>query len=869
MEELEGSALASACAQPHACWRATCAIRSRASACAAPWTRSCAAPASRRRTPATCAPRSCWRCSALPRPSSRCRSSWSARAPRRSRATRPSTTARRRARAPLALGDELPEPADAGRATRDRSADGLDEVAATAHRRRVRADLVLALERLDALQRAAIAAHAEGGAARAAGLPRSTYYRVLAHAQARLRSDLRGRLAGIGALGGLVQRAREVLRSTSRPCTAPPPRPPRRSPSPPRSCSACTGESAHRFASPVAAVGLRRARAPAPVPVARATPAPRALRQQAPAPAPAPALPPRPARRQPRPSPSRLLLLPALARTTRPPTTAERSETPMRLTAVIALFLLALCAPAHALAGTFVVPFGGGDADARRGLGAASRRAVPCAASRARHGVPERRDAAAPTRLLLPLQRARGTRRSPPSTTTLSYVKASAATALCAYSFAAAARRHAAALQRRDVHERGRRRAARQLGRARPLQRGRRPDRARDLPRQQRHVFAERLGDASRIPRRPRCRPAGRPGCSPASPRSCNGRPPTPRAGPRPSPMPSTAARAWRCAGRPARGSAAPATPAAAAIDLGALADGPHSLTVYAQSYADVASSVGPLAVHRGPQPSGAGRDQGRARSRIHADGLVGTCADRVDHLLVHRGGRRRLRAVGLRPLRGTRVPADLAGALRSSCGARERSGRERRVRGRAPRVRRAGALLGVHQRRLPLGRRARRPPRADAFAAPLGLVAARDGAHLRWPALTGAVGLSGIAGAYLGTGADAGCRTRAGAGRDALGGRRPWRERGGDPGRPRARGRPGVSRRPPALGRGHRRRLRKRALRRGRRAAAGDHGARRERMERRAADARARSQRRERRLVLGDPARRRPRSRRPAVSSP
>ena len=80
--------------------------------------------------------------------------------------------------------------------------DGLDEVAALAHRRRVRADLARALERLDAPQRAAIGAHAEGGAARAAGLPRSTYYRALAHAQARLSSDLRGRLAGLGALGG-------------------------------------------------------------------------------------------------------------------------------------------------------------------------------------------------------------------------------------------------------------------------------------------------------------------------------------------------------------------------------------------------------------------------------------------------------------------------------------------------------------------------------------------------------------------------------------------------------------------------------------------------------------------------------------------
>jgi hypothetical protein len=77
--------------------------------------------------------------------------------------------------------------------------------------RRVRADLAGALARLDATQRAAISAHAEGGAARAAGLPRSTYYRALRHAQALLQGDLRGRLAGLGALGGIVQRAREVL----------------------------------------------------------------------------------------------------------------------------------------------------------------------------------------------------------------------------------------------------------------------------------------------------------------------------------------------------------------------------------------------------------------------------------------------------------------------------------------------------------------------------------------------------------------------------------------------------------------------------------------------------------------------------------
>jgi hypothetical protein len=33
-----------------------------------------------------------------------------------------------------------------------------------------------------------------------------------------------------------------------------------------------------------------------------------------------------------------------------------------------------------------------------------------------------------------------------------------------------------------------------------------------------------------------------------------------------------------------------------AAIDLGALPDGPHSVTVYAQSYADAGASVGPIA---------------------------------------------------------------------------------------------------------------------------------------------------------------------------------------------------------------------------------------------------------------------------------
>ncbi|HET6175032.1 MAG TPA: hypothetical protein VFD90_20690 [Gaiellales bacterium] len=194
---------------------------------------------------------------------------------------------RRRARAPLALGAALPEPRDAG--VRPGSlADGLDEVAAAAHRRRVRSDLAAALERLDAPQRAAIGAHAEGGAARAAGLPRSTYYRVLAHAQARLSGDLRGRLTGLGALGGVAQRARELFQHVEAVHAA---------------AAAATAavavatvvvlgvhdERAHPTPLPAAAVaavspGGRVAPAPPPAP---ATPAARALRRRVASPAPA------------------------------------------------------------------------------------------------------------------------------------------------------------------------------------------------------------------------------------------------------------------------------------------------------------------------------------------------------------------------------------------------------------------------------------------------------------------------------------------------------------------------------------------------------------------------------------------------------
>jgi DNA-directed RNA polymerase specialized sigma24 family protein len=197
---------------------------------------------------------------------------------------------RRRARAPIPLGDALPERPGAG-ARAGSLADGLDDVAAAAHRHRVRADLVLALDRLDPAQRAAIGAHAEGGAARSAGLPRSTYYRVLAHAQARLSGDLRGRLSGVGAVGGLLQRARELFQHVEAAHAA--------------AAAATTAvavtaavvlsahdERAHPLPAPAAvvaaaAVGGRVAAAPAPL--AQAVPVARVRARQAAPTAPAPA----------------------------------------------------------------------------------------------------------------------------------------------------------------------------------------------------------------------------------------------------------------------------------------------------------------------------------------------------------------------------------------------------------------------------------------------------------------------------------------------------------------------------------------------------------------------------------------------------
>ena len=149
----------------------------------------------------------------------------------------------------------------------------------------------------------------------------------------------------------------------------------------------------------------------------------------------------------------------------------------MRSITALVVALLAVALPAPALAGTFTVPFGYGTPMTGAGWVAKPAGGRHLRLRGRRDAVAERRDAARAHRVLLPLQRPGPRPRSSPSTSTHGFAKASAATALCTYSFAARAGRHAAPLrrrlvQRRDRHER------RQLGRARALQRGRLADRA-------------------------------------------------------------------------------------------------------------------------------------------------------------------------------------------------------------------------------------------------------------------------------------------------------------------------------------------------------------------------------------------------------
>ena len=308
---------------------------------------------------------------------------------------------RRQARWPLALGDDLPEPRAAG-VRRDRW-----PTASTRSPRRPTGGACAPTSPppWDGSTRPSgrHGAHAEGGAARRRRAPSLHLLPRRSRMPRRaLRSDLRGRLTGIGALGGVVQRCtREVFQHLE------------------AVHGAAAAATAAVAVTAAVVLGVHdeaptawRAVAAVQASGGRVAPGRRRRRSRGPAPRPlrrrvstVPAA-GRPAARAPRRGRRRgarrpVLLRPDLLR-------LLRDESPMRPTAMLALLLLALCAPAPALAGTFVVPWDAGTPMARRAGRPRPTRGCDLRLRGRRHGLPERRARSPPIqRLPLPLRRAR------------------------------------------------------------------------------------------------------------------------------------------------------------------------------------------------------------------------------------------------------------------------------------------------------------------------------------------------------------------------------------------------------------------------------------------------------------------------------
>ena len=189
-----------------------------------------------------------------------------------------------------------------------------------------------------------------------------------------------------------------------------------------------------------------------------------------------------------------------------------------------------------------------------------------------------------------------------------------------------------------------------------------------------------------------------------------------------------------------------------AAIDLGALADGPHALTVYAQSYADAGASVGPIAfsvdrnapaqpqIHVAPDPAAAASGWW-GHGPIALTLATATAADVTSS---------RLRVYGPsgavvldQTLPGPVTAASLPATTFAVDGAYELDVLQCDAADHCT----ASPRAGLHwDGTAP-------PALVDGFAPPLGTLAARDGAHLTWPALVAAAGGSGIAGGFAGIG--------------------------------------------------------------------------------------------------------------------
>ena len=188
------------------------------------------------------------------------------------------------------------------------------------------------------------------------------------------------------------------------------------------------------------------------------------------------------------------------------------------------------------------------------------------------------------------------------------------------------------------------------------------------------------------------------------------------------------------------------------AVDLSGLGDGPHSIAVYSSSYADAGAGAGPFAftvdrtppaqaqIHVAPDPSGPVAGWwGHAPIALSLS--TGTAADVVSSRLLVYGpsGALVLDETSAGALNAAGVPASALGPA---------------------------GLYGVEVVECDAATHCTTSPRAelrwdgdpapvpvDGSAPPLGSLAARDGSHLTWPDLAGVAGGSGVAGAFVGVG--------------------------------------------------------------------------------------------------------------------
>ena len=420
----------------------------------------------------------------------------------------------------------------------------------------------------------------------------------------------------------------------------------------------------------------------------------------------------------------------------------------MRTTSLIALFLLALCAPAGALAGTFVVPFGGGTPMLAAGWTPRPDAGAVCAYE-GTGTVFLNAGTLPPHSGCLYLFNAPAAAQILAVNVSLSYAKASAATALCAYSFAALpgdTLRHcsggsfanAVATSGANWVELGLYNEG-----ATPI--------ALATARANNVVFTSGWVTLS-DPTAPGLAANGPTGIQTGLSAVLNWAASDPESG-----APSVAysidggglvglrgqACSWLC-GADAGGSAA--------IDLGALADGPHSVTVHAQSYADAGASVGPIAFtvdRTAPtepvirvEPDAAASATGWWGHAPVALTISSPTASDVAGSTVRVYGPSGALAFQVGSA-GAVTHATLPASAFAGPGAYEVDVLECDAAGHCTASQRAGLHWDPA------------PPAAavDGFALPLGAIAGRDGAHLTWPTSAGAAGASGIAGAFLGVG--------------------------------------------------------------------------------------------------------------------